>query len=161
VKNSAFCLLFCFADVKAVGMKIGVTQGEVTEIGMTGMAVAIKTPERITNRSEPRETHIKMIVAIEIGMTMETDDAMMTEDETMTDVESEASVMNEANVEKVDGAETLKGATTNMSISPEETQIEMKAVMAAAAGEKAVEMRKEKYKLIKKKKKNKLNLENS
>ena len=151
MKNSAFCLLFCFADVKAVGMKIGVTQGEVTEIEMTDMAVAIKTPERITNRSEPRETRIKMIDAIEIGMTMETDDAMMTEDETMTDImESEASVMNEANVEsvenaeKVDGIETLKGATTNMSIGREETQIEMKAVMAAAVGEKEVEMRKKK-----------------
>jgi hypothetical protein len=156
-------------------MKIGVTQGEVTEIGMTDMAVAIKTPERITTRGEPRETRIKMIDAIEIGMTMETDDVMMTEDETMTetetmtDVESEANVMNEANVEnakKVDGAvETLKGATKNMiiGIGPEETQINMKAflVVAATAGEKAVEMIKKKFQLIKKRKKNKLNLENS
>lgn len=150
-------------DVKAAGMKIGVTQGEATETEMTDIVVDIKTPEmHHMNEAETTPNPLTVIAAAtEIVMMVtekrETEDAMtvVTEDanlETTTEtdavIEIEATVVNEAKDEIVVENATVMTVETETpeeatSIDPaKETKIEIKTVIAA--GEKAVEMTKNK-----------------
>ena len=118
--------IICFADVKAAGMKIGVTQGEATETEMTDIVVAIKTPEmHHTNEAETTPNPLTVIAApTEIVMTMteikETVDATtaVTEDAnhvTMTETdaanEKEATVENAAKDVKVENVIAMTAET--------------------------------------------------
>ena len=81
-----------FADVKAAGMKIGVTQGEATETEMTDIVVDIKTPEmHHMNEAETIPNPLTVIAAAtEIAM-------MVTEKKEIETVDATMAVIEDAN----------------------------------------------------------------